>query len=148
MPKHIPLNIKSYKSSGFIGEYQKLIKNTVIPYQYSVLCDKAEDTEKSHVIDNFINAAKADECSHLKTDFKVITAFSVLENDIISSKDDELNLASLNSTSEITSRRNSNQKSFSFGCFNFDFSYFIMRYMKFSAVVALFLEPLPPFNTR
>ncbi len=59
MSKHTPLNINAYKSSGFIGEYQKLIKDTVIPYQYSVLCDKAEDTEKSHVIDNFINAAKA-----------------------------------------------------------------------------------------
>ena len=56
---HKPLHINGYKSSGFIGEYQKLIKDTVIPYQYSVLCDKAEDTEKSHVIDNFINAAKA-----------------------------------------------------------------------------------------
>ena len=59
MSKHTPLNINAYKSSGFIGEYQKLIKDTVIPYQYSVLCDKAEDTEQSHVIDNFINAAKA-----------------------------------------------------------------------------------------
>ena len=59
MKIHNPLDIKGYKSSGFIGEYQKLIKDTVIPYQYSVLCDEAEDTEKSHVIDNFINAAKA-----------------------------------------------------------------------------------------
>ena len=59
MKMHSPLHINSYKSAGFIGEYQKLIKNTVIPYQYSVLCDKAEDTEKSHVIANFINAAKA-----------------------------------------------------------------------------------------
>ena len=59
MKMHSPLHINSYKSAGFIGEYQKLIKNTVIPYQYSVLCDKAEDTEKSHVISNFINAAKA-----------------------------------------------------------------------------------------
>ena len=49
----------SYKSAGFIGEYQKLIKDVVIPYQYSVLCDEAEDTEKSHVIANFINAGKA-----------------------------------------------------------------------------------------
>ena len=28
----------------------------VIPYQYSVLNDKAQDTEKSHVIQNFVNA--------------------------------------------------------------------------------------------
>ena len=59
MTKHNPLHISAYKPAGFIGEYQKLIKDTVIPYQYSVLCDEAEDTEKSHVIKNFINAAKA-----------------------------------------------------------------------------------------
>ncbi len=59
MTKHTPIHINSYQSSGFIGEYQRLIKDTVIPYQYSVLCDKAENTEKSHVIQNFINAGKA-----------------------------------------------------------------------------------------
>ncbi len=48
-----------YRGSGFIGEYQKLVKEVVIPYQYSVLKDEAEDTEKSHVIKNFINAGKA-----------------------------------------------------------------------------------------
>ena len=53
------LNITCYKPAGFIGEYQKLIKDAVIPYQYTVLCDEAEDTEKSHVIQNFINAGKA-----------------------------------------------------------------------------------------
>lgn len=56
--KSIPLD--SYKADGgFIGEYQKLIKDVVIPYQYDVLCDKAENTEKSHVVQNFINAARA-----------------------------------------------------------------------------------------
>lgn len=49
----------AYKSEGFIGRYQKLIKDTVIPYQYMVLCDNAPDTEKSHVVQNFINAGKA-----------------------------------------------------------------------------------------
>ncbi len=53
------INIRAYKANGFIGRYQQLIKETVIPYQYSVLCDKAPDAEKSHVIQNFINAAKA-----------------------------------------------------------------------------------------
>ncbi len=43
----------------FTGKYQKLIKDKVIPYQYRVLNDLNEDTEKSHVIKNFINAAKA-----------------------------------------------------------------------------------------
>ena len=49
----------SYRSDGFIGKYQRLIKDVVIPYQYSVLCDKAPDAEKSHVIANFVNAGKA-----------------------------------------------------------------------------------------
>lgn len=52
-------SIKAYKSGGFIGRYQRLIKDVVIPYQYSVLCDEAPDTEKSHVVKNFINAGRA-----------------------------------------------------------------------------------------
>ena len=44
--------------NGFIYKFQKLIKEVVIPYQYSVLNDSAEDNAvKSHVIKNFINAA-------------------------------------------------------------------------------------------
>lgn len=50
--------ISSYSANGFIGRYQRLIKDTVIPYQYSVLNDAIPDTEKSHVIQNFVNAAK------------------------------------------------------------------------------------------
>lgn len=49
----------SYKADGFIGAYQKLVKQVVIPYQYSVLNDELPDVEKSHVIDNFRNAAAA-----------------------------------------------------------------------------------------
>lgn len=58
MKKQHQTNIRAYKSGGFIGKYQQLIRDVVIPYQYSVLCDKAPDTEKSHVIQNFINAGK------------------------------------------------------------------------------------------
>lgn len=50
--------VTSYRSSGFIEKYQNIVSNTVIPYQYSVLWDKAEGAEKSHVAKNFINAAK------------------------------------------------------------------------------------------
>ena len=49
----------SYTSAGFIGKYQKLVSETVIPYQYAVLNDNAEGAEKSHVVQNFINAGKA-----------------------------------------------------------------------------------------
>lgn len=48
-----------YTSTGFIRKYQQLVSNTVIPYQYEVLNDKTEGAEKSHVVKNFINAAKA-----------------------------------------------------------------------------------------
>ena len=51
--------VTSYKASGFIGKYQKIVRDTVIPYQYNVLWDRAEGAEKSHVVQNFINAAKA-----------------------------------------------------------------------------------------
>lgn len=53
------LSQSAYKSDGFIKKYQKLIKDTVIPYQYSVLNDMAEGAEKSHVVKNFENAASA-----------------------------------------------------------------------------------------
>ena len=58
MKKQYQSDITGYKAAGFIGKYQDLVRETVIPYQYDVLCDKA-GTEKSHVIDNFRNAAKA-----------------------------------------------------------------------------------------
>lgn len=50
--------VTEYKAAGFIGKYQQLVRETVIPYQYEVLCDNA-GTEKSHVVENFRNAAKA-----------------------------------------------------------------------------------------
>ncbi len=53
------ISIQSYKADGFIGKYQKLVRDVVLPYQYSVLNDEAPDTEKSHVVRNFINAGRA-----------------------------------------------------------------------------------------
>lgn len=53
------IKIGNYRSEGFIGTYQRLVRDEVIPYQYRVLSDKAPDTEKSHVIQNFINAGAA-----------------------------------------------------------------------------------------
>lgn len=52
------IEISSYRPGGFIGKYQQLIKETVIPYQYGILCDENPDAEKSHVVKNFINAGK------------------------------------------------------------------------------------------
>ena len=53
------IDVKAYKPSGFIGDYRRLVKETVIPYQYSILRDELPDTEKSHVYANFVNAGKA-----------------------------------------------------------------------------------------
>ncbi len=54
------ISVRAYKpGDGFIGRYQRLIKDTVIPYQYGVLCDEIEGVEKSHVRQNFINAGRA-----------------------------------------------------------------------------------------
>ena len=50
---------RAYSASGFAGRYQKLVTDTVIPWQEMILWDKAPDTEKSHAIANFINAGKA-----------------------------------------------------------------------------------------
>ena len=51
--------VTAYKATGFIKKYQDIVRNSVIPYQYSVLWDMAEGAEKSHVAANFINAARA-----------------------------------------------------------------------------------------
>ncbi|MDO4336809.1 MAG: glycoside hydrolase family 127 protein [Eubacteriales bacterium] len=56
--RQIPQNAY-HADDSFLGRYQKLIKQEVIPYQYQVLCDQAEGAEKSHVVANFINAGKA-----------------------------------------------------------------------------------------
>ncbi|MGN1181319.1 MAG: glycoside hydrolase family 127 protein [Suilimivivens sp.] len=59
MKQQNQIRVGNYQSEGFIGNYQKLIRDVVIPYQYSVLCDESPDTEKSHVVQNFINAGRA-----------------------------------------------------------------------------------------
>ncbi len=61
MKKHKELSVLSFvpDKNEFIGKYQTLIKEKVLPYQYKVLNDQVEGAEKSHVITNFINAAKA-----------------------------------------------------------------------------------------
>lgn len=60
MKQQTQIKVKNFKSSsGFIYRYQKLIKETVVPYQYEVLHDRVEGVEKSHVVANFENAARA-----------------------------------------------------------------------------------------
>lgn len=59
MKRQTQISSSAYKATGFIHKYQKIVHDVMIPYQYSVLWDKAEGVEKSHVAANFINAAKA-----------------------------------------------------------------------------------------
>ncbi len=59
MKKTQGIPVRSYHSSGFVGRYQELVRREMIPYQYRVLRDEAENTEKSHVFANFINAGRA-----------------------------------------------------------------------------------------
>lgn len=58
MKKQKQISISSYQADGFIKKYQEIVHNTVLPYQYDILWDKIAGIEKSHVIKNFINAAK------------------------------------------------------------------------------------------
>lgn len=53
------VNINAYKPQGFIAKIQELVRKEVIPFQYEVMSDNVEGAEKSHVIKNFENAAKA-----------------------------------------------------------------------------------------
>ncbi|MBQ5333657.1 MAG: glycoside hydrolase family 127 protein [Oscillospiraceae bacterium] len=50
---------KAYRSDGFAGKYQELVRKEMIPYQYRVLRDEADNTERSGVFSNYINAGKA-----------------------------------------------------------------------------------------
>ena len=59
MKTHEQIPVSAYKPTGFMKKYQEIVHNAVIPYQHSVLWDKAEGAEKSHVAANFINAARA-----------------------------------------------------------------------------------------
>lgn len=52
------MKCNAYESSGFINHYQELIRTVVIPYQYEILNDRIDGIEKSHAIQNFINASK------------------------------------------------------------------------------------------
>lgn len=52
-------DINSFKAdNSFTGKLQKLISDTVIPYQYKVLCDEVEGAAESHVIKNFADAGR------------------------------------------------------------------------------------------
>lgn len=56
-------------TDDFFGRYEKLIKDTVIPYQEKVLKDELPGIEKSHAIDNFRAAAKMIEQGSSDIDF-------------------------------------------------------------------------------
>ncbi len=53
------IHISSYRPAGFAEKYQRLVADTVIPYQYDILRDAVPGAEESHAIKNFINAGRA-----------------------------------------------------------------------------------------
>ena len=59
MNKLLSADLKLFKAdSSFAGRFQSLVSETVIPYQYKVLCDKVDSATESHVIKNFEDAAR------------------------------------------------------------------------------------------
>ena len=50
--------VTAYRASGFMDRYQRLIRDTVIPYQHNILWDRLPGVEKSHAAANFISAGR------------------------------------------------------------------------------------------
>lgn len=51
--------VTAYRAGeGLLPQYQKLVREVVIPYQYQVLDDKMDGVEKSHALENLRLAAK------------------------------------------------------------------------------------------
>lgn len=69
LKKQHQISVKAFKAEKFIKKYQKLVNETVIPYQYSILNDEVQDAEKSHVVKNFINAGKVIKGNRCNDDF-------------------------------------------------------------------------------
>lgn len=45
-------------SDPFLGQYQRLVRDVVIPYQWDALNDRIPEADTSHAIENFRIAAK------------------------------------------------------------------------------------------
>ena len=45
----------------FLGQYQRLVRDVVIPYQWDALNDRVAEAEPSHAITNFCIAAGLEE---------------------------------------------------------------------------------------
>lgn len=52
------LPLRAYRADGFIGRLQRLVRETVIPYQYQILNDALPEVEWSHAVENLRLAAK------------------------------------------------------------------------------------------
>ena len=49
---------KFHLNDKFLGAYEKLVVEQVIPYQEKALRDEIQDADKSHAVENFRQAAK------------------------------------------------------------------------------------------
>ncbi|WP_156519046.1 glycoside hydrolase family 127 protein [Mangrovibacter phragmitis] len=60
MTQHVVFDVDLHRlkiTDTFLGQYQRLVRDVVIPYQWDALNDRIADTEPSHAIENFRIAA-------------------------------------------------------------------------------------------
>ena len=58
MKQQKTVSVKSVSPEGFIAGCQKLVREEMIPYQYRVMNDCVKGVAESHVVANFVNAAR------------------------------------------------------------------------------------------
>lgn len=57
----------------FLGQYQRLVRDVVIPYQWDALNDRVTEAEPSHAITNFRIAAGLEQGSSMEWCFRTAT---------------------------------------------------------------------------
>jgi hypothetical protein len=60
-------------SDPFLGQYQQLVRDVVIPYQWDALNDRIDEADPSHAIENFRIAAGLQEASFTAWSFRTAT---------------------------------------------------------------------------
>lgn len=60
-------------SDPFLGQYQQLVRDVVIPYQWDALNDRIPEAEPSHAIENFRIAAGSRRATFTAWSFRTAT---------------------------------------------------------------------------
>ena len=61
-------------SDAFLGQYQQLVREVVIPYQWDALNDRIAEADPSHAIENFRIAAGLQEGEFYGMSFRTATS--------------------------------------------------------------------------